>query len=1119
MELEIVEKISGITPSFLAYLLATKKLNFKDRLLVIFPNIEKAKIFISAFQSFSTADVNWFPPQDLPPFSQSITFSTTEAERILGIWKLTSSKINVTTVNAILRKVPGLSALKKGYLYLIPGEELSRDEFVEKLVLLGYERVGVVKEPGCFSVKGAVIDLWSPNYSNPVRIEFFGREVTSLRLFSPETQRTVEPIDEVTILPVKELFFAEKPERIYKRVLALKGKVSEKWLSNLLQQIENRAILEATDFLLPVFFENLGNFVEIFLSQKSGRVLLYEPEALEREALLFENRVYTSATKAKESGKLGFEPERVYSSWDEVSEVLKKGEVIIARELSFEEPASEKEICFEVRSREVLDITGKARIETAFALLKESLENQENIWLVVSDDKTKDVIKEGLLHRGVGSLERIKFLKGELTEGFFYPEERLWVTSEYELFGKTPLKKSASTRSVKRAKGHFRNFEELKEGDLVVHRTYGIGKYLGLKILDVGGVKGEFIEVEYEGGDKLYLPVARLDELYPYVGTGDKQPKLDKLGKQNFLKRKKKVEKELKEIVQELLALYAERRAMESFAIPFPALAYEEFSATFPYEETPDQREAIQEIINDLCSNKPMERLLVGDVGFGKTEVALRAIFLVAYSGKQVAFLVPTTILAEQHYQSIKSRLEAFGIKVGVLSRLRSEKEQKEILKELAEGKIKVVIGTHRLLSPDVQFKDLGLLVIDEEHRFGVKQKEKIKQLKKNVKVLSLSATPIPRSLQMSLLGIFDLSVIESPPPGRKPVKTILAKFEPEIIKHAIETELERGGQVFFVNPRIQGLTSLAKYVKSLVPDARVEIIHGQMPPELIEKNLYRFLAKEVDVLVCTAIIGSGIDIPSANTIIINRADMFGLADIYQLRGRVGRSYQEAYAYLLVPSLKAISEEAQKRFKALLKFSELGSGFKLALSDLKIRGAGQLLGTKQSGHINTVGYELYLELLENTVKAIKGEVVEEWEPEVNLKIPAYIPQSYIPDARERLSLYSELVVAKDLDQLKDFREYIMDKYGPIPEEFENLIKIFELKALMRKVGIPYIESKGKELIVVVKNKELLPRFRRLLRDFRFWVKHEETISKLVFKNIEKPLEIALRMCQSLFSTL
>ncbi|NPA40526.1 MAG: transcription-repair coupling factor [Thermodesulfobacteria bacterium] len=1115
MELASIKKISGVTPSFLAYLLTTEKLKFKGRILVIFPEIEKAKNFVSALQSFSKIDVNWFPPQDLPPFSQSITFSTTEAERILGVWKSVSSKISVTTISAIMRKIPDLTVLKKGYLYIIPGEELNRDEFVEKLVLLGYERVGVVKEPGCFSVKGAVIDLWSPNYANPVRMEFFGREVTSLRLFSPETQRTIETIEELTILPVKELFFAESPEKIYKRILELKNKVSEKWLSTLLQQIENKAILEATDYLLPLFFERLRTFVEVFLSRPEGKIILYEPESLEKEALLFENKVHIAVEKAKKLGKLGFEPEEVYSNWDEVSSILEKNEPVIVRELSFCDTQEKGELSFEVKSKEVLEVSGKARIETAFNLLKESIEAQEKIWLVVSDEKTEKVIKEGLTYRGVENPDIIKFLRGELVEGFFYPEERLWVTSEYELFGKTPLKKSTSARSVKRAKGHFRSFEELKEGDLVVHRTYGIGKYLGLKVLDIGGIKGEFIEVEYEGGDKLYLPVSRLDELYPYVGAGDKEPKLDKLGRQTFLKRKKKVEKELKEVVQELLSLYAERRAIESFAIPFPALAYEEFSATFPYEETPDQKVAIQEIINDLCSNKPMERLLVGDVGFGKTEVALRAIFLVAYSGKQVAFLVPTTILAEQHYQSIKPRLEAFGIKVGVLSRLRSEKEQKQILKGLAEGEIKVVIGTHRLLSPDVQFKDLGLLVIDEEHRFGVKQKEKIKQLKKSVKVLSLSATPIPRSLQMSLLGIFDLSVIESPPPGRKPVKTILAKFEPEIIKHAIETELERGGQVFFVNPRIQGLTSLAKYVKNLVPDARVEIIHGQMPPELIEKNLYKFLAKEVDVLVCTAIIGSGIDIPSANTIIINRADMFGLADIYQLRGRVGRSHQEAYAYLLVPSLKAISEEAQKRFKALLKFSELGSGFKLALSDLKIRGAGQLLGIKQSGHINTVGYELYLELLENTVKAIKGEVVEEWEPEVNFKIPAYIPQDYIPDARERLSLYSDLVVAKELEQLKDFREYILDKYGHIPEEFENLIKIFELKALMRKVGIPYIEAKGRELVFVIKNKEFLPRFRRLLKDFRFVVRHEDTISKLIFKGVKEPLNLALEVCKRL----
>jgi len=477
--------------------------------------------------------------------------------------------------------------------------------------------------------------------------------------------------------------------------------------------------------------------------------------------------------------------------------------------------------------------------------------------------------------------------------------------------------------------------------------------------------------------------------------------------------------------------------------------------------------------------------------------------------------LVPTTILAEQHYQTFKERLSPFGIEVGILSRLRSPKEIKETLEGLAKGKVQVVIGTHRLLSSDVQFKDLGLLIIDEEHRFGVKQKERLKQLKKSTKVLILSATPIPRSLQLSLLGIFDLSVIETPPQGRKTITTHLARFDREVIKSAIEAELSRGGQVYFVHPRIKGLASLAHFIKELVPSARVKVIHGQMPEEVLEKNLYKFLKKEVDVLVCTPIIGSGVDIPTANTIIINRADMFGLADLYQLRGRVGRADVQAYAYLLVPELKSLTEEARKRFRALMQHTELGSGFKLAMSDLKIRGAGELLGLNQSGHINAVGYELYLELLENTIRALKGERIEDWEPEVNLRVQAYIPQSYVPDPEERLSLYRELVLCKIEEDLFEFKSLLEDKYGRMPKEAETLLKIYHLKLLMRRPGILQVEEKGSNLFLIFKNAELVPRLRSALKNVEGIkvgrVEAQKGLIKMQLSFKKEPLDLALSL--------
>ncbi len=1106
----------GINVSFLAYLLS-ENIESLSKLLVIFPSEEEAKEFVFAFNTFCkeyTAEI--YPELELLPFSEACTLSLEEMERLKLLWNLSDIKVLAGSITSFTRKNIPRSSLKSAYIYLIPGEKINRESFLKRLIELGYERTGMVKEKGCFTVKGGVIDVWSPNYQYPVRIDLFGEEIVSFKVFDPETQTSFNRIEELSIIPCKEVFFPENTEPIYKRLFEFKNRFPKEFFSKLLQEIENRALTENSEFLLPIFYKSLHSIFEEIPKSKT-LIILYEPEKIRKNLNAFLEKLYVSAFKAKEKGKLTFDETFVYSSPEEIDNFLKEFKTIKVREVTFWERKSEKDMHFQVLKKEIFFEADGNRIEKGFKLLKESLNKGERVIFVVSDKKTEKIIKEGLRFRGLEEPKNLDFIEGYLKEGFFLPDLSLWITSEYELFGKFSFKKKGIKEGIKRVKSHFRKFEDLKPGNYVVHKLHGIGKYIGLSMLKVGDIEGEFLEIEYEGGDKLYLPVSRLDELYPYVGISDKEPKLDKLGKKTFLNRKNKIEKELREVVQELLSLYAERKALKSFALSFPTLAYQEFASTFPYEETPDQKRAIEEIIEDLCSEKPMERLLVGDVGFGKTEVALRAIFLVAYHGKQVAFLVPTTILAEQHYRNIKSRLEPFGIKVGVLSRLRSEKEQKNTIEKLAKGEIKVIIGTHRLLSSDVEFKDLGLLIIDEEHRFGVKQKEKIKQLRKNVKVLILSATPIPRSLQLSLLEIFDLSVIESPPPGRKPIKTILAKFDPEIIKYAIEKELQRGGQVFFVNPRIHGLAALARYVKKLVPQAKIEIIHGQMPRDLIEKNLYRFLNKKIDVLVCTPIIGSGIDIPSVNTIIINRADMFGLADIYQLRGRVGRAEEKAYAYLLVPSLKTISDEAQKRFKALLRFSELGSGFKLALSDLKIRGAGELLGIKQSGHINTIGYELYLELLENTIKALKGEKIEDWEPEVNIKLPAYIPQNYVPEAEERLSLYREFVLIKDKEDLLELKTFFEDKYGQIPEPVENLFKIYLLKLYMKELKIRSIEIKGKDLIFTVKDQALLLNFRKLRKKMNFLVKTEKSISRILFKPKENPLNSAIEICEELLN--
>lgn len=1078
--------LAGVNASFLGYYLGNILLpEFKEYFIfLIFPDNRKIKDFLSLFRAFSPEKIVYYPSYELPPFSEAYTLSEEEKERLKILWELPKLQGICLEAKSFIRKTLPREVLKESYLYLIPGEKIERETLLQELILFGYERVGVVKTKGEFSVKGAVVDIYSPQEDYPVRIEFFGDEVLHLKAFDPVTQKSLTYLEELVILPTKELFFPRDTKLIYEKILDLKTKVPEKRISEILQMIENKAIIENSEFLLPLFYENLKPLYKN-LSNKKILFLLYEREALLQGIELYWEKIYKMAARARERGKLFFKEEYLYLSLEEVKKVFETFPTLEVTELPLKHPHY---ITFNLAKISLN--SNSFLLEEAFNYLRSNLEEGKEIALFVQDEKNKEVILQGLKNRGVEDLKGLNLYIGDVFEGFIWEEKNLILTSDIELFKKRSFKNQK--REIQRGiKNYFRRFEDLKPGDFVVHKIHGIGKFQGLVSLKVDGFEGEFLEVEYLDGDKLYLPVTRLSELYPYVGVEDKIPSLDKLGKKTFLKRRREVEKRLTEVVEEILKLYAERKAVEGFSIPFNSLAYAQFVQTFPYEETPDQLKAIEEVLEDLTSPKPMDRLLVGDVGFGKTEVALRAIFVTALAGKQVAVLCPTTLLAEQHFRNFKTRLEPFGIKVGVLSRLRSEKEQKEIIKGLAEGQIQVIIGTHRLLSKDVEFRDLGLLVIDEEHRFGVKQKERLKQLKKRVKVLSLSATPIPRSLQLSLFGIFDLSLIETPPLGREAIKTVLTTFEPEIIKNAIEEELSRGGQIYFVHPRIQGLEGLANFLKKLVPKARTEVIHGQMEEVLLEKRLYKFLNQEIDLLVCTPIIGSGIDIPRANTIFINRSDMFGLADIYQLRGRVGRGEERGYCYLLVPDLKGITESAQKRLKALMQFVELGSGFKLSLSDLKIRGAGELLGIHQSGHINKVGYELYLELLENTIRSIKGEEIEDWEPEVNLKVSALFPPTYVPETEERLSLYRELVLIKDLQELYDFKDLLQDKYGTLPKEAENLLQIYELKILMKKLRIYSVEEKGKLLHLLIKDSKLLPSLRKITQ------KNEVSLVKVI----------------------
>jgi transcription-repair coupling factor (superfamily II helicase) len=653
---------------------------------------------------------------------------------------------------------------------------------------------------------------------------------------------------------------------------------------------------------------------------------------------------------------------------------------------------------------------------------------------------------------------------GRLSKGFTWPDLGLYVLSEDEIFG--PKTGSAPRKKAKDRPLNWSSFSQLKEGDLVVHEDHGIGRYGGLLKMDIARKVNDFVLIEYAGGDKLYIPADRISILQKYVGADENQPKLDQLGGRSWDLAKQKAKKSIRKIARQLIELYALRKYRKGYAFSPPDNYFREFEATFEHDETPDQNKTIEEVLQDMASEQPMDRLVCGDVGFGKTEVAIRAAFKAVSDGKQVAILVPTTVLAEQHYESFRSRMKPYGVRVGILSRFKTRTEQSEVLAKLRSGEVDILIGTHRILQKDVQFRDLGLLIIDEEQRFGVKQKEALKRFRALVDVLAITATPIPRTLQMSVMGVRDLSIIETPPEDRLSIETYLTPYDEGTIVRAIQTEMERGGQVFFVHNRVQSIDAVADRLRRLAPRARFAVAHGQMNERELEKTMMRFLKKEIDVLVCTTIIESGLDIPSANTIIINEVDRLGLAQIYQLRGRVGRAKEKAHAYLLLSNGSNLTRDTEKRLKALMDFSHLGAGLHLAMHDLKIRGGGNILGFSQAGHISAIGYEFYLKMIERAIAELKGE---EWhediDPEINVDIPAFLPGDYVVDTDVRLNLYRRLSGLREKEELEAMVEEIEDRFGPPPPEVRNLLGLVSIRVLLKKFGIKRLDVASDGLIL------------------------------------------------------
>ena len=1088
--------LTGLAGTSAAWLIARLLKSVNQPILWITSHQKEAEQAASDLSFFTDFPVLSYPCHDSLPFVPLLPSTDTISQRISTLYRLATEDgpaVAVAPAQALAEPTVPPEMLLNHIEYLQIGEEIDREELLKWLVGSGYEHCAIVQSRGEFSIRGGLLDIFPPLTTFPVRVDFFGDFVEEMRIFNPLTQRSTEDLSELVILPANELIFSQSMlesarEKMIER--AARYNLPARRVHEILQQLEARRLVEGRDALLPLFYPRPASVLD-YIPQQSP-LLIERPEevggALEShwkgaeqayESAINEHRVFFPLDS------LLSDPEQIskqmsdHTCWlfQDVNLYgsLSKPSISKSKGLPFNLPVSalqELEIKSSKPELTLMPEGAKRRIDLLGPVLdrlKDWIDAGDRIVLVVPGQWQGQRMMELFSYHGLISDEAMPpilstpfnndpeepglvICTGQLSSGFAIPGEAYLVLTEEELLGA----RAGRNRRVEREKTTLGDlaFEDLRPGQPVVHRDHGVGLYKGLVRLETSGIPGEFLLLEYRDGDKLYLPVDRMGLIQKYIGIEGRALRLDRLGSSSWQLTKQKVKKNIYEIAHELVDLYAKRKVSKGFDFSPPDAMFRQFEASFSYEETMDQAASIEEVLSDMQEPRPMDRLLCGDVGYGKTEVAMRAVFKAVEDGKQAAILVPTTLLAEQHERTFIQRFQRYPVTIEALSRLKTRQKQREILAGISQGRVDIIIGTHRLLQPDVKFKDLGLLIVDEEHRFGVKHKERLKRLKQTVDCLTLTATPIPRTLQLSLLGIRDLSVINTPPRNRMPVKTFMAEFDDSLIKEAIEREISRGGQIFFVHNRIKGLYRLAEHIQRLTAGARIEVIHGQMNPNELEEIMIRFVRGEIDCLMCTTIIESGIDIPSANTTIINRADKLGLADLYQLRGRVGRAGEQAYAYLLIPRISEMGKESIKRLKAIMELSVSGGGFLLAMQDLQIRGAGNILGVSQSGSIAEVGYELYLELLQNAIDEFKGfPQKDEIDPEVNLGIPAFIPDEYVPDVEQRLLLYRRMARLEDNEEDADFSLELRDRFGPIPEEVASLLKVMEIKRTLRLLNV------------------------------------------------------------------
>lgn len=1138
--------VAGLSGSARTLFLASIFEETKKSILVVTHNLLQAqKLYEDLVSLLGEQTVYLYPANELIAAEMSIASPELKAQRIeaLNFWSKNKSGIVIAPMAGLRKILPSKEQWLKYQIKLTTGEEIDVDTLLNQFVQMGYNRTGMVSTPGEFSMRGGILDIYPLTETDPVRIELFDTEIDSIRFFSLEDQRSKNKVNEILIGPATEL--PMEKEHFHSLIHRL-----EDSLATSLTRIKDMKLKSKLSQNIGYELEQLRN------SQKPDQLFKYLSFAyrdslidyLPKDGLIFIDEISRvqemNDSLEKEEAEWytallseGMMVQDVKISHQLMGLLQKQPHPIVYLSLFLRHvPNTNPQNIVNVSCKQMQNFHGQMNV------LKAEIDRWKkgkfSVLLLGSDDERVKKLQRVLEDYDIGAAMVkgdkdllpgvVQIAYGGLQTGFELPLQKVVVITEEELFNKRP-KKTQRRQKLSNAE-RIKSYSELKVGDYVVHVNHGIGKYLGIETLSINGIHKDYLHIRYQGSDKLYVPVEQIDLVQKYVGSEGKEPKIYKLGGTDWKRVKKKVQSSVQNIADDLIKLYAEREAAVGYAFSPDGDMQREFETSFPYQETEDQLRSIHEIKKDMERERPMDRLLCGDVGYGKTEVAIRAAFKAVADGKQVALLVPTTILAQQHFETMRERFQDFPINIGLLNRFKTKKQQNETIKGLKDGTIDVVVGTHRLLSKDIVYRDIGLLIIDEEQRFGVTHKEKIKQLKTNIDVLTLTATPIPRTLHMSMLGVRDLSVIETPPENRFPVQTYVMEYNGALVREAIERELARDGQVYFLYNRVEDIERKAEEISMLVPDARVAYAHGRMSENELESVMLSFLSGEFDVLVSTTIIETGVDIPNVNTLIVFDADRMGLSQLYQLRGRVGRSNRVAYAYFTYRKDKVLTEVAEKRLQAIKEFTELGSGFKIAMRDLSIRGAGNLLGAEQHGFIDSVGFDLYSQMLKEAIEERKGEIDQKSKSnvEIDLEVDAYIPDTYISDGHQKIEMYKRFRALQMLEDVEELQEEMVDRFGEYPDEVAYLFQIAEMKVYALEAGVETIKQvkdevtiltseQGSENIngeIIFKNYEKFPRIVGLGMDGK---KLKITIKT---KGLEtaKWLQIAFEMLRAVFES-